>query len=146
MEPFVYLESYRVPVCRKCRFACVSDEVPTHLRVRHPEIGSTERHKVAGNIARMNFIYIYFKNSSSVIYTSFLLVITNDYPHGSRYPLTQIPSHTPHCTHHTPHIIIGLSVLNLGSEEVETTFKILEPMEKVQIHFLIYQSTVSNVI
>lgn len=53
MEPFVYLERYRVSVCQKCRFACVSDEVPTHLQTQHQDITPAQRHKVARDIARI---------------------------------------------------------------------------------------------
>ncbi|KAJ3454446.1 hypothetical protein MRS44_018340 [Fusarium solani] len=47
MEPFIYLETYRIPVCKKCEFACVSNEVPTHLQTRHRDIPPTERRRVA---------------------------------------------------------------------------------------------------
>jgi hypothetical protein len=54
MEPFTYLKTYRVPVCKKCEFACVANEVPTHLQTRHRDIPHTERQRVAeviGNIS-----------------------------------------------------------------------------------------------
>ncbi|KAH7231090.1 hypothetical protein BKA59DRAFT_409299 [Fusarium tricinctum] len=47
MEPFIYFETYRVLVCKKCKFACVANKVPTHLQTRHREIPSAERRKVA---------------------------------------------------------------------------------------------------
>ncbi|KAL6405826.1 hypothetical protein AUP68_10965 [Ilyonectria robusta] len=53
MEPFVYLERYRVVICKKCGFACVSNEVPTHLRIRHRDITPTNRNKAAKNIERI---------------------------------------------------------------------------------------------
>ncbi|CZS75061.1 unnamed protein product [Fusarium graminearum] len=54
MEPFVYLETYRVPVCKKCEFACVANEVPTHLQTRHRDIPSAERRKVAEVISNIS--------------------------------------------------------------------------------------------
>ncbi|KAH7232460.1 hypothetical protein B0J15DRAFT_455425 [Fusarium solani] len=53
MEPFVYLERYRVPICKDCHFACVSNEVPAHLQTRHRHMTPAERQEVAGNIARI---------------------------------------------------------------------------------------------
>ncbi|KAJ0125579.1 Gag polyprotein [Fusarium oxysporum f. sp. albedinis] len=50
MEPFVYLSKYRIAICKTCRFACVANEVTTHLRVRHPSIPPTERRQVVANI------------------------------------------------------------------------------------------------
>ncbi|KAL6411744.1 hypothetical protein AUP68_04118 [Ilyonectria robusta] len=50
MEPFVYLERYRVVICKKCGFACVSNEVPTHLRIRHRYMTTTNRNKAAKDI------------------------------------------------------------------------------------------------
>ncbi|KAJ0143400.1 Uncharacterized protein HZ326_13829 [Fusarium oxysporum f. sp. albedinis] len=54
MEPFTYLKTYRVPVCKKCEFACIANEVPTHLQTRHQDIPPAERRRVAqviGNIS-----------------------------------------------------------------------------------------------
>ncbi|KAM5527658.1 hypothetical protein FOXYSP1_20020 [Fusarium oxysporum f. sp. phaseoli] len=54
MEPFTYLKTYRVPVCKKCEFACVANEVPTHLQTRHRDIPPAERRRgaqVIGNIS-----------------------------------------------------------------------------------------------
>ncbi|KAH8661808.1 hypothetical protein BGZ61DRAFT_368981 [Ilyonectria robusta] len=53
MDPFVYLERYRVVICKKCGFACVSNKVPTHLRIRHRDITPTNRNKAAKNIKRI---------------------------------------------------------------------------------------------
>ncbi|KAH7015916.1 hypothetical protein EDB80DRAFT_748699 [Ilyonectria destructans] len=52
MEPFIYLERYRVPIYRsqiskKCKFACVSNKVPTHLQTRHRDLSPAERRRVA---------------------------------------------------------------------------------------------------
>ncbi len=39
IDPFVFLEQYRLVVCKKCEFAVVADELLPHLRLRH-EVGS----------------------------------------------------------------------------------------------------------
>jgi hypothetical protein len=60
MEPFTYLEKYRVPVCKKCEFACVSNEVPTHLQTRHRDMLPTARRTVAeviGSIPKRTLRY-----------------------------------------------------------------------------------------
>lgn len=43
MFPFVYVSTYRVVICAICRFACVANEVGTHLRTRHRDISTIER-------------------------------------------------------------------------------------------------------
>ncbi|KAH7109811.1 hypothetical protein EDB81DRAFT_704547 [Dactylonectria macrodidyma] len=53
MEPFIYLLQYRVVVCKICGFACVSDEVATHLQVRHRDLPPAERHKIAEEIGKI---------------------------------------------------------------------------------------------
>ncbi|KAH6953953.1 hypothetical protein BKA56DRAFT_707727 [Ilyonectria sp. MPI-CAGE-AT-0026] len=53
MEPFMYLLQYRIVVCKICGFACVSDEVATHLQVRHHDLPPAERHKVAEEIKKI---------------------------------------------------------------------------------------------
>ncbi|KAL7940006.1 hypothetical protein V8C42DRAFT_357967 [Trichoderma barbatum] len=56
MDPFVYLPVYRLVVCQRCRFACVADEIITHLQTRHPEIPSVERKRIVGTVQRINKI------------------------------------------------------------------------------------------
>ncbi|KJK87120.1 hypothetical protein H633G_09028 [Metarhizium anisopliae BRIP 53284] len=51
IEPFILLESYRLVVCRRCQFAVVSNEVYSHLRVRHQDIPVPKRRKIAKAIA-----------------------------------------------------------------------------------------------
>ena len=46
MEPFIYLEQYLLVVCTKCTFACLGDEIPTHLRTRHRDIGRERRQEI----------------------------------------------------------------------------------------------------
>ena len=46
MEPFVYLDEYSLLVCTGCQFATLGDEVPTHLRTRHPDIGLPRRAQI----------------------------------------------------------------------------------------------------
>ncbi|KAH6949584.1 hypothetical protein DER45DRAFT_457712, partial [Fusarium avenaceum] len=53
IEPFIYLETYCVPVCKKCEFACIANEVPTHLQTGHLDLPSAERQKVAEIIAKI---------------------------------------------------------------------------------------------
>ncbi|OAQ71908.1 hypothetical protein VFPPC_12026 [Pochonia chlamydosporia 170] len=53
MDPFVYLARYRVVVCEKCGFACVSDEVPTHLLSKHRDLPITKRRTIAEAIAKL---------------------------------------------------------------------------------------------
>lgn len=43
MEPFVYLPTYSIIVCKQCEFGCVADEVTTHLRARHSDISVPKR-------------------------------------------------------------------------------------------------------
>jgi hypothetical protein len=50
LEPFVYLKTYRVLVCLKCRSGCVSDEVPTHLRSKHKDMAPATRRQVAETV------------------------------------------------------------------------------------------------
>jgi c-di-GMP-binding flagellar brake protein YcgR len=60
MEPFIYLKKYRVSICKKCEFACVSNEVPTHLQMRHRDISPTARRIVAeviGSIPKRTLRY-----------------------------------------------------------------------------------------
>jgi RecQ family ATP-dependent DNA helicase len=47
MEPFVYLPEYPVVICKTCEFACVADEVISHLRLQHVSIKPSERNKIA---------------------------------------------------------------------------------------------------
>ncbi|KFA78363.1 hypothetical protein S40288_09973, partial [Stachybotrys chartarum IBT 40288] len=53
MEPFVYNARYRVVICKTCGFACVSNEVPTHLRNRHRQLPSAQRKDIAETIANL---------------------------------------------------------------------------------------------
>ncbi|KAJ9412682.1 hypothetical protein QL093DRAFT_1995809, partial [Fusarium oxysporum] len=45
--PFSYLNTYRVLVCQTCRYACVSDEVPTQLRSKRKDMTPAARCQVA---------------------------------------------------------------------------------------------------
>ncbi|KAK4206214.1 hypothetical protein QBC37DRAFT_445140 [Rhypophila decipiens] len=47
MEPFVYLPEYPFVICHTCRYACVANEVNTHLRKQHTEIKPSERSRIA---------------------------------------------------------------------------------------------------
>lgn len=51
IEPFVWLERFRLVVCQKCRFAVVAKEVATHLRVRHKDVALSQRKKIVTAIA-----------------------------------------------------------------------------------------------
>ncbi|KAH7111691.1 hypothetical protein B0J13DRAFT_404246, partial [Dactylonectria estremocensis] len=53
MDPFVYLARHRIAVCKECRFACVSDEVATHLRIRHSHMTPAERRKVIQEVEKL---------------------------------------------------------------------------------------------
>lgn len=52
IEPFIFLERFRLLVCQKCGFAVVSKEVTTHLRVRHKDVPLPTRKKIAAAITR----------------------------------------------------------------------------------------------
>lgn len=53
MDPFIHLPEYRIAVCKKCHFGCVSEEVVTHLRVRHRDMTPAERRGVSAMIKRI---------------------------------------------------------------------------------------------
>ena len=53
MDPFIHLPEYRITVCKKCHFGCVSEEVVTHLRVRHRDMTPAERREVSAMIKRI---------------------------------------------------------------------------------------------
>lgn len=46
MHPLVYLPQFRLIICSSCGFACISDEVETHLRTRHRSIKTKERESI----------------------------------------------------------------------------------------------------
>ena len=46
MEPFVYIDDYLLLVCTECQFACLGDEITTHLRTRHRDIGPEQRQQI----------------------------------------------------------------------------------------------------
>lgn len=46
MDPFVHLPANRVVICSVCRFACVANEVATHLRTRHRDISPAKRQNI----------------------------------------------------------------------------------------------------
>lgn len=54
MDPFVYLPAFRLIVCQRCGFACVTDETATHLQTRHPEIPPVERYRIVSVVQRIN--------------------------------------------------------------------------------------------
>ncbi|KAI8682258.1 hypothetical protein NCS56_00348100 [Fusarium sp. Ph1] len=45
IEPFVYLPEYPFPICRVCKYACVAEEVLSHLTNQHGAIVSKKRAK-----------------------------------------------------------------------------------------------------
>lgn len=47
MDPFVHLAEFFLVVCTRCQFACVADEVQSHLRDRHPEVSAERRARIA---------------------------------------------------------------------------------------------------
>ncbi|KAK4118430.1 hypothetical protein N657DRAFT_651265, partial [Parathielavia appendiculata] len=53
MEPFVHLPQHRVVICKRCRFACVANEVPAHLRTRHADVPVAERHATARAVQQL---------------------------------------------------------------------------------------------
>ncbi|KAK4120443.1 hypothetical protein N657DRAFT_648938 [Parathielavia appendiculata] len=53
MEPFVHLPQHRVVICKRCRFACVANEVPAHLRTRHADVPVAERHAIARAVQQL---------------------------------------------------------------------------------------------
>lgn len=50
IEPFVYLQRYRLVVCRVCQYAVVAKETLTHLRERHRGISTGQRQQIAAAI------------------------------------------------------------------------------------------------
>ena len=53
MEPFLYLPDYSLLVCTTCQFATLGDEVPTHLRTRHRDVGLERRQQIIEAIQQM---------------------------------------------------------------------------------------------
>ncbi|KAM7188699.1 Protein of unknown function (DUF3505) domain containing protein [Rhypophila sp. PSN 637] len=47
MEPFVHLPEYPFVICQTCGYACVANEVATHLGKQHHEIEPKERSRIA---------------------------------------------------------------------------------------------------
>ncbi|KAM7210794.1 hypothetical protein V8F06_013819, partial [Rhypophila decipiens] len=47
MEPFVHLPEYPFLICQMCGYACVANEVATHLGKQHHEIKPNERSRIA---------------------------------------------------------------------------------------------------
>lgn len=50
-ELFVFLQRYRVVVCKQCGWAVVAKEVLTHLRARYRAISIQQRQQLAATIA-----------------------------------------------------------------------------------------------
>jgi hypothetical protein len=50
MEPFIHLAEYSFMVCKVCQFACVADEVATHLRKSHSHLTPKERTTITTTI------------------------------------------------------------------------------------------------
>lgn len=46
MEPFIHLPEYPFIICTKCRFACISSEVRTHLQRHHLSIDVRQRAEI----------------------------------------------------------------------------------------------------
>lgn len=80
MDPFVYLERYRVIVCQKCEFACVSDEVSTHLLSKHHDLPCTTRRAIAEAVAHLPNIR---RNQADLFDFQFPPPNTNPIPHLS---------------------------------------------------------------
>ncbi|KAL2104719.1 hypothetical protein VUR80DRAFT_9775 [Thermomyces stellatus] len=53
LEPLAYLQQFRLVVCKECRFACVADEVATHLRTRHKDLSPAVRRRIAEASAQL---------------------------------------------------------------------------------------------
>lgn len=53
MDPFHFLPHYRLVVCVECRFACIANEVATHLRKRHRNISSRERQQIVSIVGQI---------------------------------------------------------------------------------------------
>lgn len=51
IEPFTFLERFRLVVCQKCPFAVVAKELATHLRVRHKDVALATRQNIAATVA-----------------------------------------------------------------------------------------------
>ncbi|KAL7940340.1 hypothetical protein V8C42DRAFT_356318 [Trichoderma barbatum] len=51
MEPFVHLREYPFVICKSCQFACVANEVYSHLRKHHPGIQIDKRRKIVAAVA-----------------------------------------------------------------------------------------------
>ncbi|KAK4209416.1 hypothetical protein QBC37DRAFT_294646 [Rhypophila decipiens] len=47
MEPFVHLPEYPFVICQTCGYACIANEVATHLGKQHHEIEPNERSRIA---------------------------------------------------------------------------------------------------
>lgn len=47
MDPFAHLPEYPFIFCTKCRFACITNEVPTHLQRHHISINARQRAEIA---------------------------------------------------------------------------------------------------
>lgn len=77
MDPFDYLERYRVVVCKKCKFACVANEVTTHLRTRHKDITPTERSRISADILQIPHI---LRVQAELAHFQFPLPVTNPLP------------------------------------------------------------------
>lgn len=57
IEPFHWLPAYKVIICKKCRFACVANEVETHLSSRNHGIVATERRAIAASVQALPDIH-----------------------------------------------------------------------------------------
>jgi hypothetical protein len=53
MEPFVHLRELNVVICKVCKFACVADEVGSHLCMRHRAIGLESRHTIEQDVGQI---------------------------------------------------------------------------------------------
>ena len=51
LNPFVFLQRYRVAVCKECGWAVVAEEILTHLQKRHRAIPVKQRRQLAVAIA-----------------------------------------------------------------------------------------------
>jgi len=50
IKPFVVLEEYRLLVCTVCRYACLTNEVITHLRSKHRTIPAPKRRELVDKV------------------------------------------------------------------------------------------------
>ncbi|KAK4155073.1 hypothetical protein C8A00DRAFT_42226 [Chaetomidium leptoderma] len=53
MEPFTHLTTYPFVICKTCGFACIADEVTTHLRKHHDSVKAKDRAAIAALVGEI---------------------------------------------------------------------------------------------